>query len=88
MRIATMHGERVQLHGAGEDQRLEQVVLQLLVEHEEHQDDDARGDRVQEAGEDRDGAADGRAHQRDQVGDPHEQRDQAGEGHPETSSTT
>src|SRR4051812_41309185 len=29
------HGERVELHRPGEDHRLQQVVLQLLVQHEE-----------------------------------------------------
>jgi hypothetical protein len=41
-------GQRVQLHGPGVDDRLQEVVLQLLVDHKEDDDHDAGGHGVDE----------------------------------------
>ena len=42
------HGERRELHRPAVDERLEDVVLDLLVDDEEDDDDDPGRDRVQE----------------------------------------
>src|SRR4029078_4703941 len=67
------------LHGADEDHRLQQLVLELLVEDEE---DDRRYPGGYEARERRDArhdGAEGRADQRDETGEGDERGDQPGE---------
>src|SRR5439155_25244707 len=75
------YGQRVEFDGAGHDDRLEQVVLHLLIDDEEDGDHNAGGDGVQEAGAGGHDRAEGRADQRDEGGDGDEQRDQPGERH-------
>jgi hypothetical protein len=62
------HGERVQFHRASQNQRLQDVVLELLVGHEEDRDDDQRRNRVHEGSEHRDDGAEGGSDERNQVG--------------------
>src|SRR5690242_8522294 len=71
------HGQGVEFDGAGEDQRLQQVILQLLINDEEDDRDDAGGHGVEEGGQRRYDRAERGAHERDQVSDADEQRDQA-----------
>src|SRR6266542_1350201 len=62
-------GERRELHGPAVDDRLEDVVLDLLVDDEEHDQDNPGDDRVQEADGDHDDRRDRRPGERDQIED-------------------
>src|SRR3954451_11799909 len=75
------HGQRVQLDGPGQDQWLQQVVLELLVDDEENRDNDQCRDRVNGGSNDRDDRSERRTDQRDEVGERHEQRDQPRKRH-------
>jgi hypothetical protein len=66
---------------ARHDHRLEDVVLDLLVEDEDDQDHDGRRERVQSGhGDGRDGA-EGRPDEGNQVGEANEQGDNPAVGH-------
>src|SRR3954454_8157482 len=75
------HGQRVQLDGPGQDQWLQQVVLELLVDDEENRDNDQCRDRVNGCSNDRYDLSERRTDQRDEVGERHEQRDQPRKRH-------
>src|SRR3954454_5636918 len=73
------NGQRRQLHGAPVDDRLEQVVLDLLVDDEEDEHDDRRGHRVGQRHERHDDRSERRAGERDEVEDRHEEPEREGE---------
>ena len=61
------HPERVELHRPRHDRRLQDVVLELLVDDEEDERGDPGGRRIEERDEHRGDGADGRADQRQHV---------------------
>ena len=67
------HGKRRELHGPAVDDRLEHVVLELLVDDEEDQHDHAGGGRVEERDRGNEDRGDRGAGKWDQVEDRHEQ---------------
>src|SRR6266545_4202042 len=73
-------GERRELHGPAVDDRLEDVILDLLVDDKEHDQDDPGDDRVQEADGDDDDRRDRRAGKRNQIEDADEQPERDGIG--------
>ena len=75
------HGQRVELDRPRHDHRLQDVVLQLLVNDEEDQDRDAGGHRVHKPGEHCDRAPNRRPHQRQQVDEADEYGNHPGKGH-------
>src|SRR4029453_13906599 len=66
---ADQHGQRGQLHRARHDDRLQDVVLQLLVNDEDDQDHDGGGQRVQGGHGDGHDGPQGRTDQGEQVGE-------------------
>ena len=70
--------ERGEPHRAAVHERLENVILDLLVDDEEHDQDDPGHDRVDEPDRSHDDRGDRRAGQRDQVEDRHEQAERDG----------
>ena len=73
--------ERGELHRPAVDDRLENVVLDLLVDDEEHDDDDSGGNGVQERDRSDDDRGDRRACERDQVEDADHEPERDREGH-------
>ena len=65
--------QRRELHRATVDERLQHVVLELLVEDEEDDEHDAGSGRVEEADRADDDGRDRRAGERDQVEDRHDE---------------
>ena len=81
MRMLTSTVSADSLNGARHDDRLQDVVLQLLVHHEHHQDHDGGGQGVQGGHGDGHHGAQGRPDQGDQVGEANEQGDDSAVGH-------
>ena len=75
------HDERRELHGAPVDERLEHVVLDLLVEDEEHEQHDPGLIDVRKPTVVSTQAGERRARERDQVEDRHDQPERERERH-------